>query len=478
MFKVCSGIIGIGVRKRAGSIGSGAGLLAISCRWINGAAGSRFNSDDGGKRYSVIKIDKNGVWETLSLSLTELGIHPRDMDVITGNSFIPSRATLALRYDKVLVRMENVRALVSRDFCLLFDAHRRRQPREAVVPTKKVETDVTHKAARDAFATSLARYARDTPNSHMDQMPFHLRMMECLFEETSNFFNQKVERLTVVAERALEDLTLGVSTGRLQRLLPLKRSLTEVEHDIRDTHEVMDQVLNSEEMLRSFCLEVPASCVDVDSEKAKAKVRQLAADMLFTYLREIDDAGAVLEELRKEMDAAQEVWELGLDATRNRIITTNLYISFATLSFSLATLPGSFFGMNVTNGWENDLNMFRLIAGTTLCTATILGVALIVGFRVWPRFVDRRRAQEHAALLDLLQHIDDIEEIFRDIELKAGGRNISKEQFHQILRSHPSSRFMRQREIDFLFRMFDRNQDSYLEASERKFTSQRMPKAG
>ena len=29
---------------------------------------------------------------------------------------------------------------------------------------------------------------------------------------------------------------------RLQRLLPLKRALTEVEHDVRDTHEAMEEV--------------------------------------------------------------------------------------------------------------------------------------------------------------------------------------------------------------------------------------------
>lgn len=34
----------------------------------------------------------------------------------------------------------------------------------------------------------------------------------------------------------------GVDVGRLQRLLPLKRALTEIEHDVRDTHHALEQV--------------------------------------------------------------------------------------------------------------------------------------------------------------------------------------------------------------------------------------------
>jgi hypothetical protein len=40
----------------------------------------------------------------------------------------------------------------------------------------------------------------------------------------------------------LEELTDDVNLGGLQRLLPLKRALTEVEHDVRDTHIAMEQV--------------------------------------------------------------------------------------------------------------------------------------------------------------------------------------------------------------------------------------------
>lgn len=61
-------------------------------------------------------------------------------------------------------------------------------------------------------------------------------------------------------ERILEELTSDVNMGGLQRLLPLKRALTEVEHDIHDAHNAMEQVLNSDENLQALCLEDKTLC--------------------------------------------------------------------------------------------------------------------------------------------------------------------------------------------------------------------------
>ena len=161
--------------------------------------------------------------------------------------------------------------------------------------------------AREAFASLLADHAKQLLRNPEDRLPFHLHMMECLLDETCSFFHQKVERwfksinvmynfswgflllfilafcfqnrLKLVTERILEELTNDVNIGgyaelqicerlicywnlvsqilimiilgRLQRLLPLKRALTEVEHDVRDTHETMDQVII---LLASFLL--------------------------------------------------------------------------------------------------------------------------------------------------------------------------------------------------------------------------------
>jgi magnesium transporter len=81
-------------------------------------------------------------------------------------------------------------------------------------------------------------------------------------------------------------------------LLPLKRALTEVEHDVQDTHVAMDQVLSSDDLLQALCLENDelASPVAENSThrdtgeeggSPNSNLRQATADMLLTYQREV-----------------------------------------------------------------------------------------------------------------------------------------------------------------------------------------------
>ena len=49
---------------------------------------------------------------------------------------------------------------------------------------------------------------------------------------------------------------------------------------------------------------------------------------------------------------AVQVWHMTLDNTRNRTLQTNLTISIASFAGLVATVPASFFGMNLHHGWE------------------------------------------------------------------------------------------------------------------------------
>ncbi|KAI5084774.1 hypothetical protein GOP47_0000943 [Adiantum capillus-veneris] len=436
------------------------------------------NPFSGGVKYSVIRINDIGTWEPLILNTSELGVHAKDLDLLAGNFFIPKRSAIAVRNNQILIRMENVRALICKNHCLLFDAHRPR--RESLRSSVNGFSERAHHA-REAFASLMADHAKQLLKDNQNQLPFHLRMIECLLDETCSFFHQKVERLKLVADRILEELTTDVSTGGLQRLLPLKRALTEVEHDVRDTHEAMDQILGSDDALDALCLRDGQQHAALgESQKAFAKneqqankIRQAAADLIVSYQREIDDAGGALEEMRKGMDSAQEVWELGLDTTRNRIITMNLYISIATVTLSLATVPASYFGMNLMSGIEDHPSMFYWVMGATSALAFTCFIGLIFFLRVVPTFKDKRRAQDLAALRDLLQHMDAIDDIFQTIAGKGESSRMTREHFEQILKAHSSTQFVRKRELDLIFRMFDGNRNRMLEASEWNTSSQK-----
>ncbi|XP_024372149.1 magnesium transporter MRS2-7 isoform X3 [Physcomitrium patens] len=378
-----------------------------------------------------------------------------------------------------MVRMENVRALLCRDHVLLFEARRPRSLKDrdivGAAPSVSETPEKAAERARELFAVYISQQAREPIERLVEAMPFHLRMLECLLDDTSIFFHQKTERLKVVVERMLEELTDDVNMGGLQRLLPLKRALTEVEHDVRDTHDAIEEVLRSDEMLEAVCLNKTEFQWSFgkysDSERTRDSkqptLRQAAADMLLTYQRQIDNAGGALEELRKNIDATQEIWELGLDTTRNRIIQIDVLFSLGTVSMGVAALVAGYFGMNIPNKLENSPTAFWWVVVGSMGTTFLLGAFLLYLVRIRPRVMDRRRARELAALRDLLKHLDDIDDIFQAVAREAvAGRAVTPNEFKRILHSHPTARFMRKGELDMMFRMFDTDRDGVLKDAE------------
>lgn len=461
---------------------------ALGIRTLTSTGGGKDHSDnphhhsakiDGGKKYSVVQVDSDGSWRTVWRNAVELGIHPRDVSILAAsNPFISQRSTIAVHNEKIMVRMENVRALLCRDHVLIFDARRPRSFRNrdivGAAPSIAEEQEKAAERARELFAFYMSQQAREPIGHVLDAMPFHLRMLECLLDDTSTFFYQKAERLKVVVERMLEELTGDVNMGGLQRLLPLKRALTEVEHDVRDTHEALEEVLSSDEMLEAICLNKTelqwsfgkGSDESGNEDSFQPTLRQAAADMILTYQRQIDNAGGALEELRKNIVATQEIWELGLDTTRNRIIQMDVLFSLGTLSISVAALVAGYFGMNLPTGLEEHESAFWWVVFGSMGTTFALGAFLVFLVRVHPRVIDRRRARELEGLRDLLQHLDDIDDIFQAVAREVAGKAVTPKEFKKILHSHPTAKFMRQRELDIMFRMFDTDRDGLLDESE------------
>ena len=59
-----------------------------------------------------------------------------------------------------------------------------------------------------------------------------------------------------------------------------------------------------------------------------------------------------LQEMVENMDSTRDVWAMQLDTIRNRIIRVELLVAVASFSLMMSTVPASFFGMNLTSGFE------------------------------------------------------------------------------------------------------------------------------
>lgn len=160
-----------------------------------------------------------------------LGLHPRDVHLFASDSGMGQRAMIAARSNAILFRTEVAKAVIYADRAVLFPARRQQ---DTVKVAQAVKSAVSQRSA----------------------LPFELKVLESLLAETARAFDTKGKRLGMVAETVMDDINKNfhASAAELQRLLPVNRKLSEVQHDVKDTLDAIGDVANYDDQLQAICL--------------------------------------------------------------------------------------------------------------------------------------------------------------------------------------------------------------------------------
>ena len=208
----------------------------------------------------------------------------------------------------------------------------------------RIATGVEHKISASSSA--------DIP---VDDFP--LRALECVLDEATGYYHQKMRRLKLLTDYCLETITDELKTTRsgvageagFQRLLPLRRAMTELENDIREAHHAISDAMRSDERVDGLlprCSRVAyagdgrnslnanldayeggaykaatanaskrtENASEGELNEAEAVTRRKATvRLLQTHLWRIRAAGGQLEEMSRQVEDTRQVWELFLD---------------------------------------------------------------------------------------------------------------------------------------------------------------------
>ena len=83
-----------------------------------------------------------------------------------------------------------------------------------------------------------------------------------MLEEATGYYHQKMRRISLLTDYCLETITeelktpgWGPGTGEagFQRLLPLRRAMTELESDIREAHHAISDAMRSDARSTGSC---------------------------------------------------------------------------------------------------------------------------------------------------------------------------------------------------------------------------------
>ena len=287
------------------------------------------------------------------------------------------------------------------------------------------------------------------------------------------------------------------SQAGFQRLLPLRRAMTELESDVREALHAITDAMKSDERVDALLpparrAREPGDETNAPVEASEIERRRVATvALLQTHLWRVRAAGGHLAETWQRLEATREVWELHLDGQRNQVVRLNLHATVSTLALTVAAVPASLLGMNVPNGIEASPFAFWSVAAS-------LGAASLA---TWWSFMARssalggggrggrlrgaRAAADLAALRFVLRSMDDLDDVMRDRRRPTE----SKEELVDALRAarrrggFPApvreegeagrARMRRMADdaaeldaesLDLLFRVFDRDGDGRIDA--------------
>lgn len=187
----------------------------------------------------------------------------------------------------------------------------------------------------------------------------------------------------------------------------------------------------------------------------------MAAAVLESVEDRLEEVDGFLSDLDSNVEQVQSVWHMQLDHARNRVLRTNVMLSICNLGGLVATIPAAMFGMNLTTGLEETPHAFAVAA----CAGSGLGLASAIAAYAYYRYGPKRRyaarLRDVRSLRDLLVfHMEDLEEVVDGLR---SAKDPSRAQFADIVRTAVRGKPVSDDEIDLLWRVYQRNTQSFLE---------------
>lgn len=198
-------------------------------------------------------------------------------------------------------------------------------------------------------------------------LPFELQCAEAVLHVVSDILTKDTEELKATCDRYMRKvLEFSLKDDPLSVLRTVKDAVHLMTNRVNAFNHSLNRILSDEEDMALMNL----SRLLTHPERFIQPVSQQVLD------EESDEPELILESnlqigltllnslhlLHGQVTNAKELVDQKQDATRNRLLFANMLVSVFSLCTTLASLVGSFFGMNVPNPLERDGDAFYNIA--------------------------------------------------------------------------------------------------------------------
>jgi magnesium transporter len=287
--------------------------------------------------------------------------------------------------------------------------------------------------------------------------------LEEALRDTVNAFNRRTRLFEPIVDNFLDKVSNEVfSDSGVHLLVPVKDSLQSFEMQVRQSLDILTDLLNNRDKMMSMLLtdQAHSQLIGIDMPDDRLEDVELLLD---EYARQLNNTLLEISSLLQRVQSKQEFVTLALSSYRNRMIRMNVMIGIAGISMGMGTFVSGYFGMNVFNGLEQSHTAFyNIIMGTSVAGMIVAGSSLNY---LSGRTMQRRAAFRLGELETLSSALSDMCAL--DYTLKAaleeyGAKPMNKQEFGLELRKARSSRIVTEREVDLLFDIFDIVKDGHI----------------
>eukprot|EP00986_Skeletonema_menzelii_P020117 scaffold30215_cov148-Skeletonema_menzelii.AAC.6 len=358
------------------------------------------------------------------------------------------------RGSEIVVSFGCLRAVVTREKALLFDAHRPTNQQHAMRINKSLH-------CKNGFTFRDGQILFSTQGNKKNENHFELNMVEEIIREVCTMYLRRVRLYEPIVDSLMvRAANEAFSPSGLHKLVPVKDSLQRFEMNCKGALNCIADLLSNDEDMISLLL--------TEKANAKAKNEVLPVEshekvelLLEEYARQLKAVLLEIAYLLQRVQSKQDMMALQLDAYRNRMIRMNLYLSMGAISMGFGTAVAGFFGMNVINGVEDVEGIFNTIVASSCMVGLAFTVACysyIDGSRT------KRRTIEKLEEIEIMNRaLGDMPALDLSFEMMLSGtRPITRDTFREnIIAADPDC--IREKEIAFLFDILDYNDDDLID---------------
>ena len=213
------------------------------------------------------------------------------------------------------------------------------------------------------------RFVQNQSLHYLQSIPFEFCLTEINLEAIANGLRTKTNELVIqfknVRERAYNRITLT----SLRELALLKEKVDKYKRNADLAHQsIVDVLAQDEDMIGMYL---------TDNRKRDLSDHMQIELLLEASTKQMAEVRRSITDLSDSVHTLESATGFMLDAVRNELLAFEIRINVVTMGFGLGAFIAGIYGMNLTNGFEQNPYAFYAVAGTTLC---FIGGAIAIAF--------------------------------------------------------------------------------------------------